>query len=132
MASRIMDSPQEFGKKRKTIKVLIFPNDTGVPTWRSCGGVASVTRSQAGRFLITLQDAYAKFVGHELAMQTPNAGPFFPQLGTVSNVGTSTPVTAVVRVVNGSGTEGDTGPDANTSLSVTLDFEDSTALSTDH
>ena len=132
MASRIMDAVQEFGKKRKTVRVTIFPNAGGTPTWRSCGGVTSVVRTSQGLFTVTLDDPYFKVIGHVVSVQSVTAAARYGQLGTITNAGTSTPLVFQVRVVDGSGAVQDMAADANTSVHAALEFEDSSALSTDH
>lgn len=137
MSDRTMNErPREFGVRRKTVRVLILPQGAGGdPQWRSNGGVADVTRSAAGDYLVTLEDAYHKLVGYDLSTQVSTlATEAHAKLGPVANVGTTTPVTAHVYVVDDASGAVDLAADANHSVSVALHFEDSKAAGaeTDH
>lgn len=130
MASRNMNrGTMEFGVQRKIVRCKIFPNNTGTPTVSPSGadGIASVARTAAGKFTLTLQDAYRSLVGfHATFSSAADNVDLYAQAGAVSNLGTSTPATAVVKLKTGS-TNTDVAADDDTFISVTLVFEDSSA-----
>jgi hypothetical protein len=92
-------------------------------------GVASVARSAAGKFLITLEDAYAKLCSAHFTFNTSDdATGLVAQGGVIANLGTSTPTTIVVKTKNSVGANADpTLFDADTHIDVDLVFEDSGA-----
>lgn len=129
MSNRTMDRPWVFGKKLKIVTCIFFPDSTSTPVFVAPGGgVASVAHTSTGLFTITLADPYHKLVGFFHSMQNVGSSTdMYTQGGAVANVGTATPVTAVVKCMTAS-TPTDSTADANTSVSVMLVFEDSTAL----
>jgi len=101
MASQFMGAkaPKCFGIDLKEINVRFFPTGAGVPNFESEGGVASVTRTAAGKYLITLTDSYLKLRDAQLTYRDEQDNvDIYPQLGVVSNEGTVNPITIVVKL----------------------------------
>ena len=87
-------------------------------------GVASVARtSNAGEWLITLQDPYKKLLSRWGSIQMASATDLVLQFATIANLGTTSAVTVLVRA-NAVATPTDIAADANNSVSVTLRFSD--------
>jgi hypothetical protein len=135
MASRTMTrGGYEFGTKVKTVRLRLFPNNTGDPTFTTgdgvttaANGVASVARSAAGKFLVTLSDPYRALLNfHATFSSAADNVDLYAQAGAVANLGTSTPVTAVVKLKTGS-TNTDVAAAGDTFISIALTFEDSSA-----
>ena len=123
-----IDLLKVHGKERKTVQCVFYPQATSDPTvsaWQS-RGVASVTRTAQGTFLITLSHAYKRLVSYKAAVQHTTVANLIPQFGDISNVGTNTPVTVVVRLV-AVATATDMAANDNNSVSVELTFSDSSA-----
>lgn len=125
-----IDTLKVHGKERKTVQCVFYPQATSDPTvsaWQS-RGVASVTRTAQGTFLITLSHAYKRLVSYQAAVQHTTVANLIPQFGDISNVGTNTPVTVVIRLLEPVDTEADDmAAGDNNSVSVTLTFSDSSA-----
>lgn len=129
MASRRMNmNGLEFEIASKTVRCRIFPDSTNAPTFTSAGGVASVARSAAGKFLITLQDPYRKCREFHCSYSTAADNvDLYAQPGAVSNLGTSTDVTAVVKLKAGANNTDAAAAAADNFIDVTLVFDDSDA-----
>ena len=129
MASRTMGKEQVFGLARKRIDLVFFPDAANTPVVRAPSGVASVTYTAAGKYLITLSDAYYKCVGFHATYgsQADNVD-MYAQPGVVSNEGTSTPLTAVVKLKTGANNTEPAAANADQRVSVSLLFEDSSGL----
>ena len=120
-----------FGAKPKSIDLLIFPDSTNAPTFKSTGGVKSVARSAAGKFLVTLQDPYRKLRGvHATYNTAADNVDLYAQGGVVSNEGTTSPVTVVVKLKTGATNTDAAAADPDNFISVMIDFEDSAAYGT--
>lgn len=128
MASRRQQfTVKRFGPKLKVVKGRFFPNGTSTAalTVKTDGGVVSVIRtSNAGEFTITLADAYYDLNAYKLSLQHPTAANLMAQLGAVSNLGTATPTTIIVRTQAGA-TGTDITADANASVAFEFEFNDS-------
>ena len=91
---------------RKTVQTLevdltflslsFAPAGAGAPTGITGRGVASITRTGAGDFLITLEDAYSALLGVKMSIAMASATDISPQLGAVDVV---TAKTIVVRTI---------------------------------
>lgn len=91
-------------------------------------GVTSVVRTAAGKFTVTLDDAYAKLGTAQATYQgSGDAEDISAQVGVISNLGTSTPTTLVVKTKTGTVNTDPATTDVNTSINVDLVFEDSGA-----
>lgn len=130
MASRIMDRPWVFGKAQKRIVGSFATNGASSPVASTIKGkgIASILRIGAGAFEITLDDPYYSVWGEYASVRAASAAALFTQFGAFSNVGTATPVSFVLRTVNGSGTGIDLAADANNRVSFEVMFEDSSAF----
>jgi len=136
MSSRSMKHGLTNGVSRKTIVFRFFPQGssttpltTAAGTLRDPSGyVANVTRTAtAGKFLVTMVDPYYKVISIDPTTQLAgDTTDLSVQWGTVSNEGTSTPLTFVIRLLTGA-TNTDMAADPNNSVSVSLDIEESAA-----
>lgn len=121
-----------FALDPKKVTLRIFPNDTGAPTYDAEGGVASVARSAAGKFLVTLNDGYYKVIGARLAMQSAADNlDMYAQLGEFNNVyhngaqrGTAGSATTFVVKLKTGATNTDVAAAAQTCIFVEVEFED--------
>jgi len=87
-----------------------------------------VTRLAAGKFQITLEDAYAKLCSAHYSVSSSDDAAILGAVGgVIANVGTSLPVTVVVKTRAGAGNADPVTVDADTWISVDLVFEDSGA-----
>ncbi len=106
-----------------------FPADTSTASLTVHGGggeVVSVARtSNVGEFLVTFVKGHYRCKSVRVDVQIATASDYIGQAGAISNLGTTTPTTALVRVQTAA-TPADIGPDANTSVSCEFIFEDST------
>jgi hypothetical protein len=138
MASRTLSlhSRRTFGlnEKQLSFRIQALAGSWNPPALVGGGGtgvargVASVVRMAAGKFLITLEDAYAKLCSAHYSFSTSDdAANMYAQGGLVMAVGTSTPVSLIVKTkVAGANTD----PalfDGDTHIDVDLVFEDSGA-----
>jgi hypothetical protein len=124
------------GVRRRSISFMFFPQGssttpltTAAGTLRDPGGlVANVTRSAtAGKFLVTMNDAFFKVVGIKTDVQlSADTTDLHSQVGDRANEGTATPLTFVVRLLTGT-TNTDMAANANNSVTVTLEVEESAA-----
>jgi hypothetical protein len=73
--------------------------------------------------LITLQETYKRLLSAQATIQMTTATDLVPQIGDVSNLGTATPVTVIVRA-NAVATPTDIAANANNSITLTLIFDD--------
>ena len=141
MASRTLSlhSRRTFGLNEKQLSFRIVAGPAAAPSWATpvavggggsgvARGVASVARSAAGKFLITLEDAYAKLCSAHYSVSSSDDAAILGAVGgVIANVGTSLPVTVVVKTRAGAGNADPVTVDADTWVSVDLVFEDSGA-----
>lgn len=132
-SARLHPNAKCYGIDLKKVNVRIFPNNTGVPTWTSEGGVTSVERSSAGKFLITLDQGYYRVRNAQATFQTEEDNrDMFAQIGLVNNVnhngvqvGTAgQPTTVEVRLKTATANT-DVVAGAQRCIFVDLEFEDS-------
>lgn len=102
MASNRMSHPaREFGRDLKKVHVRIYPQNTSDPVVEHDGGITSVVRNAAGRFLVTFSDSYFKLKHANLCYrdERDNAD-LYAQLGPVTGeaVGGTSVVTAIVKL----------------------------------
>ncbi len=128
MASAIVDLLRGHGKNLKLVFGTFYPQNTSAPTVNAnqTRGVASISRTAAGTFLITLKHPYLRLVAKLATVQHTTAVDLVPQFGDIANVGTSSAVTAVLRL-NAVATATDMAANANNSVSFVLVFDDSGA-----
>lgn len=129
MSNRLMDHPWVFGKKLKIVSGYFLPDTAATPVVVSQGGgVSGVAHTDTGKFTITLVDPYHKCVGFQAMLATADdSTDLYAQAGAVANEGTSTPITAVVKLKTGSSNT-DVAAAADTKVFFQLWFEDSSAL----
>ncbi len=132
MASRTGGTRKEWtnGVARKKLSFRFLTNGASDPATIYDAGdvVATIALSATGRYLITLRDAYKRLLSAQATIQASSATALFAQFGDFSNEGTTTAFTCILRMVNGSGTETNLAANGNNSVSVTLEFEDSSAV----
>lgn len=119
------EGPRGYSRKPKIINLRFFPAGAGVPTYsaQDTKGVASIVRNNAGEYLITLTDAYNRLISAQATIQMASATDLVPQFATISNLGTATPTTLLLRA-NAVATPTDIAANANNSISATLIFDD--------
>jgi hypothetical protein len=118
----------------KQLQFRFFPQGTSTTAFTVAngnlvtdGGVASVQRtSNAGEFTVTLDDSYLKVLAIKAQVQHTTAVDLVPQLGNISNLGSASPVTFIVRLLAGA-TGTDMTANANSSVFVECLFQDSDA-----
>lgn len=135
MGSQIMmDRTRVFGPASKKIKFTFFPNGTSTTAMtvasgrlETDGGVTSVTRTAtAGKFTCLLSDNYYKLRSKHVSVQLAgDTTDLTAQFGTI-DLAASGGATVIVRLLAG-GTNTDMSADANNSVSVTLEIQDSDA-----
>ena len=126
MADRTFNDVKGLGSFLRELHIVFAPNGTSDPTYTTLQtpGVTSITRTGVGAFLVTLRDTYCQFRNGRADLLKSTATPNWAQIGTVANVGTSSPVTVVVRTVDGSGAGVDEAAAATTLVSLILTFND--------
>jgi len=114
-----------LNRKPRMLNIRFFPNGTSDPTYtaQDVKGVASITRSAQGTWLITLQDTYKRLLSAQATIQMAAATDLVPQIGSVANLGTTSAVTVTVRA-NAVATATDVAQNANNSITLTLIFDD--------
>lgn len=120
------EPPTTLSRKPRMLNIRFFPAGTGNPTTtaQDIKGVASIVRNgTAGVWLITLQDSYKRLLSAQATIQMTTATDLVPQIGDVANLGTTSPVTLIVRA-NAVATPTDIAANANNSITVTLLFDD--------
>ncbi len=129
------DRSREFGPQCKRIKFTFFPNGTSTTamtvaagTLVTDGGVANVTRTAtAGKFIATLDEAYVKLLSKQVSVQlSADTTDLTAQFGDISLGSSTAAATVVIRLLAGT-TNTDMSSNANNSVSVTLEFQDSAA-----
>lgn len=120
-----LESPETLSRKPRMLNIRFFPAGASNPTTtaQDIKGVTSITRSGAGTWLITLQDSYKRLLSAQATIQMTSATDLVPQIGDVSNLATTSPVTLIVRA-NAVATPTDIAANANNSITVTLLFDD--------
>ena len=128
-ATDILDVIRCYGRQYVVVFAVFYPQATSAPTLAAnqSRGVASVARSAAGRFLLTLDDPHHHLVAAIATTQLATAADMQAQIGTISNLGSSSATTVVVRTIAGA-TETDIAANANNSVSVLLVFGESDAF----
>lgn len=129
---RTLWSPKSNVTNEKRIVCRFFVDVGNAPTFVAADNqyVASIVRTSQGLYTITLLDTFRRFIGGLVSMQLPAApgASYDAYLGPVANVGTSTPVTAAVLILNSAGAVADPGAaNANNSITVELIFSDMAA-----
>ncbi len=114
-----------LSRKPRMLNIRFFPAGASDPTYtaQDVKGVASITRSGTGTWLITLQDPYKRLLSAQATIQMSAATDLVPQFGAVANLGTSSNVTVTLRA-NAVATATDIAANANNSISVQLVFDD--------
>lgn len=131
MADRKLTNVQAFGTKPKRVDLIIYPDAGNAPTWTSTGGVASVDFTATGKYTITLQDTYRKLRAfHATYGTSADNVDLYAQAGAVANVGTTSAVTAIVKLKTGANNTNAAAAATDNRISVTLEFEDSDAFGT--
>lgn len=116
------------GAAPKTIRFGFRPNSTSNPTVvrDPFDFVDTIVCNQAGRWTVTLKDAYKFLVGAQIQFRIVSAADLVPQLSTVLNENSATPLSFIIRALAGA-TETDIASNADNWIYVTLEFEDTDA-----
>lgn len=128
------DPPKTLERKVYQINMTFYPQGTSNTAYTVAAGtlvggkgVASVVRNaSAGEYLITMQDTYARLLSRHGSIQMAAATDLILQFATITNVGTGTAPTILVRALAGA-TPTDIAANANNSVSVVLTFSDATS-----
>jgi hypothetical protein len=124
------------GIKRRSISFRFYPQGTSTTPFTSAAGtlrdpgrhVNNVTRTgTAGVFTVTMNERARRVIAiHPDVQLSANNVDLGAQAGDVSNEGTNNPLTFVIRLMTGA-TSTDMSANANNSVSVTVEIEDSAA-----
>lgn len=133
-----------FGVQEKALRFRIVAGPLSAPSWTTpvviggpgensgnvavgvARGVASVAQTAAGKFTVTLEDSYAKVTSVQATFScSGDAVDIYAQGGVMSNLGTSTPVTLVVKTKTGGTNTNPATTDLDTYISLAVVFEDS-------
>jgi hypothetical protein len=128
MADREFFLQKGLQLRARTVWCRFQPNGTEAPVLAASvsRGVDSVARSAAGKFLVTLKDGYyAAGPAVGTLQHASDATDGYVQCGAISNYGTSTPATIVVKVKGGSANK-DFALASTTFVNVWIPAEDST------
>ena len=117
----------------KRIAFKFFPDTTSAPTVPTAPHnlhIASIARADVGVFLITLNHAYKNHVATIAQVNGAVTGVArYAQGGPVANVGTATPATVKIVIVDGSGTPSDmAAAGADNFVSGEIIFSDTAAV----
>ena len=126
MSDRTFQTMKALGTNLRKITFKFFPAGAADPTFSAIEnpGIATITRTGVGAFLVTLSDSYAQLRGVRADLAKSAATPNWAQAGAVANVGTGTPVTIVIRTVDGAGAGVDEAAAADTFVSGEALFND--------
>ena len=126
MASRNWNDEGVLGVKRCRVDFKFNPQGALAPTFSrdQARGVASITRTGVGTFLVTLEDTFRTLVARVATVQLAAAADVAVQFGTIANVGAALPPTIEVRLVAGAAPV-DVAANSENSISVSLMFNDS-------
>ncbi len=119
------ESPKSLSRKPRILNLRFFPQGASSPTYsaQDTKGAASINLSATGTWLITLQDSYKRLLSAQATIQVSAATDLVPQFGDVTGLGTSSPVTLILRA-NAGATPTNIAANANNSITVTLIFDD--------
>jgi hypothetical protein len=110
-----------------------FPDAGNQPTFVTADNlyIASIVWTSQGLYTVTLTHAYKRFVFGHVAIQFSGApgNERAPSIGSISNVGTSTPVSFQILVLDGAGAvQNPAAANANNSISFEMVFSDIAAV----
>lgn len=136
MSSRQYKGHLTNGVRRRVIVFRFYPQGSSTTPLTTAAGtlrdpmgcVANVTRTAtAGKFTVTMNDAFYKVIAISPNVQlSADTTDLTPQVGDVSNEGTATPLSFVVRLLTAT-TNTDMAANANNSVMVQLEVEESAA-----
>lgn len=127
MAIPFNPAPQGYEHSGRAYRFLIYPNGTGTPTVQGAG-VASVSRSDTGTFLVTLMNAHYKMTKNAPVLTAGGTGSNNrAQGGTVGNLGTGSSVTAYYYIRSATANV-DVSASAADFISVEMVFDDSAVV----
>ncbi len=133
---RHLKTPKANGVKPRFINFTFFPDASNTTALTSAAGtlddpggcVANVTRAAQGVFTVTLVDPVYRLAGKQATVQTAsNSVDLYAQFGAVTHEGDGEPLTVDVRLKTGSTSTDPPAANTNTSVSVMLAIEDSSA-----
>lgn len=104
MADRVFNEVRGMGRELVVLPLAFSCNNTSAPTVRTTNahGVASVTRTGVGTYLVTLQDAYPDFRAIQVSVKSTAGTPVVAH-AMVGAVDTVSAKTIQVYTVNSSG-----------------------------
>ena len=115
MADRVLRQIKAIDQDVVVLSFSFAPQGSSQPTGITGRGVATITRTGAGDFLVTLQDVWPALLGAKMSIQMSTATDISPQLGDVD----LSAKTLVVRTIVAA-TETDIAADANNRVFVEL------------
>lgn len=110
MANRAFYPSQSYGSSRVYAEFSFDTNNTSSPLMTTVDGadiIASLTRQSAGQILVTLKDTFNKVLALDASLDDTADDGAFATVGAVSNEGTSTPITFIIRTRVVAGTKTD-------------------------
>lgn len=120
MANRNFNRKQALDKEIKEIYLDVAIGASGAPTLSRGLGVASIARSSAGVYVITLQDAYMRLMAAQVSILSSTAQDLLPQLQAES---VSVAKTITFRTQDATATAAD--PSSGSRLLIKLDLKNS-------
>lgn len=110
MANRTLYPSQSYGSGRVYAEFCFDTNNTSSPLMTSVDGadiVANLNRTGAGVIVVTLKDSFNKVIALDASLDDSADDGAFATVGTVTNEGTSSPITFTIRTRVVAGTKTD-------------------------
>jgi hypothetical protein len=121
MANRNFNSKQALEKAVKEIYAEIAIGAAGAPTLSRGTGVASVSRTSAGLYVLTLQDSYIRLMQADVSIQSAAAQDLVAQLAAESVASAKTVIFRTVAAAV------ETDPSNGSVVRVSLQLKNSSA-----
>lgn len=133
MADRVFYDTKTNTPAGREVNIRFFPNAASAPTFVPADNlyVSTIVRTSQGVYTITLADTYVRYIFGTASLQIAAALGVGRQvfIGPVSNVGTTSPVTAQIVFTDGAGAVQDPpAAGVNNSINVRLVFADIAAF----
>lgn len=107
MANRTFYPAFSYGSSRVYCEFLFDTNNTSSPltsTFDGSDSVASISRSGVGVLLVTMKDSFNKVIALDASLDDSANDGAYATVGTVTNEGTSSPITFTIRTRAATGT----------------------------